>query len=72
MLHFHFVLQPLLRAEGQKGFVVLPPRWVVERTFAWLTQSRRLGKDDEWLPISREARIYLAMTRLMLRRLAAS
>ena len=71
-LHFHFVLQPVLRPEGQKGFVVLPRRWVVERTFAWLTQCRRLGKDYERLPVSSEAMIYLAMTRLMLRRLAAS
>lgn len=72
MLHFHFVLQPVLRAEGQKGFAVLPRRWVVERTFAWLTQCRRLGKDYEGLPASSEAMIYIAMTRLMLRRLAAS
>ena len=70
--HFHFVLQPVLRSQGQKGFVVLPRRWVVERTFAWLTQSRRLGKDYERLPVSSEAMIYIAMTRLMLRRLAAS
>jgi putative transposase len=72
MLHFHFVLQPVLRSEGQKGFVVLPRRWVVERPFAWLTPSRRLGKDYERLPVSSEAMIYIAMTRLMLRRLAAS
>ena len=61
-----------LRAEGQKGFVVLPRRWVVERTFAWLTQCRRLGKDYEVLPSSSEALIYIAMTRLMVRRLAAA
>ena len=70
--HFHFVLQPVLRCEGQKGFVVLPRRWVVERTFAWLTQSRRLSKDYERLLVSSEAMIYIAMTPLMLRRLAAS
>lgn len=72
VLHFHFVLQPVLRCDGQKGFVVLPRRWVVERTFAWLTQCRRLGKDYERLPVSSEAMIYIAMTRLMVRRLAAS
>ncbi|HEX6479331.1 MAG TPA: IS5 family transposase [Ktedonobacteraceae bacterium] len=72
MLHCRFVLQPVLRSEGQKGFVVLPRRWVVERTFAWLTQCRRLGKEYEVLLASSEAMIYIAMTRLMLRRLAAS
>ena len=72
MLHYRFVLQPVLRCDGQKGFVVFPRRWVVERTFAWLTQCRRLGKDYEVLPSSSEAMIYIAMTRLMLRRLAAS
>lgn len=72
LLHFHFVLQPVLRSDAQKGFVVLPRRWVVERTFAWITQCRRLSKDYEGLVASSEAMIYIAMTRLMLRRLAAS
>ena len=67
-----FRLEPVLRSEDMKGFVVLPRRWVVERTLAWLTQCRRLGKDDEGLPVSSEAMIYIAMTRLMLRRLAAA
>ena len=48
---------------------VLPRRWVVERTFAWLGQARRLSKDYERLPATRETMIYGAMTRLMLRRL---
>lgn len=56
--------------EGQRGFQVLPRRWVVERTFAWLCQSRRLSKDYERLCETSEALIYVAMTRLMLRRLA--
>ena len=56
--------------EGQRGFQVLPRRWVVERTFAWLCQSRRLTKDYERLCETSEALIYVAMTRLMLRRLA--
>ena len=72
LLHFHFILQPVLHSAGQKGFAVLPRRWVVERTFAWLTQCRRLGKDYEVLPASSEAMIYIAMTRLMGRRLAAA
>ena len=71
VLHFHVVLQPVVRAAGQKGFAVLPRRWVVERTFAWLTQCRRLDKEYEVLTSSSEAMIYIAMTRLMLRRLAA-
>lgn len=64
------VLQPVLRSDDLKGFVVLPKRWVVERTFAWLGQSRRLNKDYEVLPESSEAMIYVAMTRVMLRRLS--
>jgi transposase len=52
------------------GFHVVPRRWVVERTFAWLSQNRRLSKDFERLCATSEAWIYLAMIRLMLRRLA--
>ena len=51
-------------------FQVLPRRWVVERTFAWLSQCRRLAKDYERLPSTSENLIYTAMIRLMLRRLA--
>jgi putative transposase len=54
------------------GFHVLPRRWVVERTFSWLGQNRRLSKDDEQHCESEEAWIYIAMTRLMARRLAAA
>lgn len=52
------------------GFQVLPRRWVVERTFAWLGRYRRLSKDYEALPATEEAWIELAMIRLMLVRLA--
>jgi putative transposase len=52
------------------AFTALPQRWVVERTIAWLGRYRRLSKDYEYLPESREAMIYVAMSRLMLRRLA--
>jgi putative transposase len=45
---------------------VLPRRWVVERTFAWLDKCRRLAKDYEFLPSSSEVMVYPAMTRLML------
>ena len=51
------------------AFRVLPRRWVVERTFAWLGQARRLSRDYERLPATSEAVIYGAMSRLMLRRL---
>jgi putative transposase len=53
-----------------KGFHVLKWRWIVERTFAWLSTWRRLAKDYELLPSSEEAWIYLALIRIMLRRLA--
>jgi transposase len=52
------------------AFTVLPRRWVVERTIAWLGRSRRLSKDDEYLLESSAAMIDLAMSRLMRRRLA--
>src|SRR3712207_6595046 len=52
-----------------KGFQVLPKRWVVERTFSWTDQNRRMSKDYEKLCASGEAFVYAAMSRLMLRRL---
>jgi putative transposase len=53
-----------------RGFVALPRRWVVERTFSWLGQNRRMSKDYERLCATAEAFIYVAMARLMVRRLA--
>lgn len=58
------------KAKDQVGFVVQAHRWVVERTFAWLLKCRRLVRDYEELAETTEAWIYLAMTRLYLRRLA--
>jgi hypothetical protein len=55
-----------------KGFQVLPRRWVVERTFSWIDHNRRMSKDYERLPETSEAFIYVAMSRLMARRLARS
>jgi len=57
-------------APRPKGFRLLPRRWVVERTFAWLGRCRRLSKDYEGLPATEEAWIDLAMVGLMTRRLA--
>jgi putative transposase len=53
-----------------EGFVVLPRRWVVERTLSWIDQNRRMSKDYERLCASGEALVYAAMIRLMTRRLA--
>ena len=52
------------------AFEVLPRRWVVERTFAWISKHRRTVRDYEHLPASHEAMILWAMTALMARRLA--
>jgi putative transposase len=68
--HCRFVLQTVLRPAGQQGFAVLPRRWVVERTFAWLNHHRRLSKDYEGLTTTSEAFVHIAMIRIMLRRLA--
>ena len=53
-----------------KGFQVLPRRWVVERTIAWICHNRRMAKDYERLCATGEAFVYAAMTRLMVKRLA--
>ena len=56
----------------RRGFEVLPRRWVVERTFAWICHNRRMSKDYERLCATGEAFVYAAMTRLMVRRLACA
>ena len=58
------------RSDRQKGFKILPRRWVVERTFAWLSHYRRLSKDYEYRTDTSEIMICLAITHLMLRRLS--
>jgi len=65
-----WVLEIVKRPEGSKGFVLLPRRWVVERTFGWLSHYRLLSKDYEVLPRNSEAVVYVAMIHLMVRRLA--
>lgn len=66
---FHCVLEIVNKKKTGKGFQVLPRRWVVERTFAWLGRSRRLSKDYERNPQSSASMVYVASSRLMLRRL---
>jgi putative transposase len=65
-----WIVQVVLRPEQSKGFVLLKKRWVVERTFGWLMGCRRLVRDYELLPQTSETFIYLAMIRIMVRRLA--
>lgn len=67
-----WVLEIVKRPVDAKGFVLLPRRWVVERTFGWLGRCRRLSKDYEALPETAEAFVHLAMIGLMVRRLAPS
>ena len=64
-----YVLAIVRRPRDSHRFEVLPRRWVVERTFAWLGRCRRLSKDFEALPETSEAWVHVAMVHLMLRRL---
>ena len=65
-------LEIVKRPRASARFEVLPRRWVVERTFAWLSRCRRLSKDYEAMCETTEAWINIAMTHLMLRRLKPS
>lgn len=67
---FGWVLQTVLRPVFATGFVVLPKRWMVERTFAWISRCRRHSKEYERTTESSEAMIYITMTGIMSRRLA--
>jgi putative transposase len=58
------------RADGVKGFMVIPKRWIVERTLGWFNRYRRLSKDYEYLTDTSEAMIRVAVIHLMVRRLA--
>jgi putative transposase len=64
-----WTLEIVHKLEGQVGFQLLPRRWVVERTFAWLAHPRRLSKDYEELVENSQAMIQIGMIRLMLKRL---
>ena len=67
---FGCVLEVVKKKSTGKGFGVLPRRWVVERTFAWLGRFRRLSREYERKPTSSAGQVYLASSRFMLRRLA--
>ncbi|MEH2299722.1 MAG: IS5 family transposase [Nostoc sp.] len=67
---YRWLWSVVTRKEEQKGFVVLPKPWLVERTFGWFNWCRRLSKDYEILPETTKTFIYIAMIRLMLKQLA--
>jgi putative transposase len=67
---FKFCLAIVFRPKQTHGFTLLPRHWVVERTFAWLNQARRLSKTYKRLTRIDETWVYMAMTRIMLNRLA--
>jgi transposase len=67
-----WTVEIIRRSDAAKGFVLLPRRWVVERTFAWLNRNRRLAKDVEASIESAEAWLYIASVKLMSRRLAVA
>ena len=66
----HAEMEIVLKPNDQKGFQVLPKRWAIERTNAWVSRSRRMARDYERLPETSESFIYILMIRLGLRRLA--
>ena len=67
---FRWWVEGVSRPVAAKGFVVLPRRWVVERTFGWLGRYRRLGRDYEHQVRSSETMVYIASVHRMLRLLA--
>ena len=68
--YLDFVIEIIKRSDTAKGFEVLPRRWVVERTFGWMTRWRRLVRDyEERIDVS-EAMIHIALGSLLLRRIA--
>jgi transposase len=69
--HCSFRAEIVKRSAGATGWELLPKRWVVERTYGWLNRWRGLAREYDYLPQTTEAKILLAMSRLMLRRLTA-
>jgi len=68
--HRKVKLEIVKRSDKVKGFTILPKRWIVERTFGWLIQSRRLIRDYESTIAHSESMIYISMTKRMLARIA--
>lgn len=66
---WNWTWQVVLRTDNEKGFKLLPRRWVVERTFAWLLHARRLNKDYEKNRKNSQSMVYLAMISILLNRL---
>lgn len=64
-----WVLEIVKRSDDLTGFVVLPKRWIVERTFGWIGRYRRMSKEYEMLPASSEAMILIVMINVMVHRL---
>ena len=67
--HFHFIVEIVSRDKAHKGFVVLPKRWIVERTFAWLGRYRLLNREYEHLTQTSQSDVYIASIRMMLQHL---
>lgn len=65
-----WMLEIVKRSDSVVGFAVLPKRWIVERTFAWIGRYRRMSKDYEVLPATSESMIHLVMINVMVHRLA--
>ena len=68
--YYGWTIDIVKRSDIAKGFVLLPKRWIVERTFSWFENYRRLSKDYEYSSDTSETMIYIAMTHVMVRRLA--
>jgi putative transposase len=63
-------LEIVKSSDHVKGFIALPKRWIVERTFGWLYKYRRLSKDYEYLTATSEAMLFVAMIHIVVRRIA--
>lgn len=68
--YYHCTLEIVKRSDDAQGFKVLPKRWIVERTFSWFNNYRRLSKDYEYRTETSETMLYIAMIHIMVRRLA--